>query len=54
MGKDNYEIDYKFISALQHGIPACAGAAVGIDRLIMALLGLRDISLVQSFPAGRL
>lgn len=54
MGKDNYEIDYKFISALQHGIPACAGAAVGIDRLIMALLGLHDISLVQSFPAGRL
>ena len=54
LGKENYEIDYKFINALQHGIPACAGAAVGIDRLIMALLGLKDISLVQSFPAGRL
>ena len=54
MGKENYEIDCKFINALQHGIPACAGAAAGIDRLIMALLGLKDISLVQSFPAGRL
>jgi lysyl-tRNA synthetase class 2 len=54
MGKDSYGIDYKFISALQHGIPACAGAALGIDRLIMALLGLYDISLVQTFPADRL
>lgn len=54
LGKDSCEIDYKFISALQHGIPACAGAALGIDRLIMALLGLHDISLVQTFPADRL
>jgi elongation factor P--(R)-beta-lysine ligase len=54
LGKENYEIDCKFINALQHGIPACAGAAAGIDRLIMALLNLNDISLVQSFPACRL
>lgn len=54
LGKDSYEIDGKFISALQNGIPACAGAALGIDRLIMALLGLHDISLVQTFPAERL
>jgi elongation factor P--(R)-beta-lysine ligase len=54
MGKDCYKIDWKFISALQYGIPACAGAALGVDRLIMALLGLRDISLVQTFSADRL
>jgi len=54
MGKDGYGIDDKFISALRCGIPACAGAALGIDRLIMALLGLHDIRLVQAFPADRL
>lgn len=54
MGKESYEIDTKFITALQHGIPECAGAAMGIDRLIMALLGIDDISKVQTFPFDRL
>jgi lysyl-tRNA synthetase class 2 len=39
---------------LQFGIPECAGVALGIDRLVMALLGSRDISRVQTFPDDRL
>ncbi len=34
--------------------PPCGGMAVGVDRLIMALLGLDHINLVQAFPAERL
>ena len=30
--------------------PACSGAALGVDRLIMALLGLREIAGVIFFP----
>ena len=54
LGKESYEIDVKFITALQHGIPECAGVALGIDRLMMALLGSRDIHMVQAFPDSRL
>jgi elongation factor P--(R)-beta-lysine ligase len=54
MGKEIYEIDTKFINALQSGIPDCAGAAMGLDRLIMALLGIHDIGKVQTFPFDRL
>ena len=54
MGKESYEIDERFISALQRGIPECAGIALGIDRLVMAILGSRDISTVQTFPDDRL
>jgi lysyl-tRNA synthetase class 2 len=53
-GKDAYEIDEKFLEALKAGIPACAGIALGVDRLVMALLGYHDISMVQTFPHWRL
>ncbi|MCX5894874.1 MAG: EF-P lysine aminoacylase EpmA [Proteobacteria bacterium] len=53
-GKELYEIDHKFIQALRDGMPECAGVALGIDRLIMAILGYKDIALVQTFPAERL
>jgi len=34
---------------LKYGLPACAGVAIGIDRLIMKLMDLNDISKVMSF-----
>ncbi|MBA7712825.1 Elongation factor P--(R)-beta-lysine ligase [subsurface metagenome] len=41
--------DEDLIAALAHGMPDCAGVAVGFDRLIMAFLGFPDIRQVQSF-----
>jgi lysyl-tRNA synthetase class 2 len=54
MGKARYPIDANFLNALRSGIPECAGVALGIDRLIMALLGYTDINMVQTFPISRL
>ena len=31
-------IDMRFVAALNHGMPDCAGVAVGIDRLMMVLM----------------
>jgi len=46
-------IDQHLIDALHHGLPDCAGVAVGIDRLLMILTGLQSIDDVQCFPLGR-
>ncbi|WP_246119322.1 EF-P lysine aminoacylase EpmA [Aliikangiella coralliicola] len=43
LGYPKIEIDDTFISALQKGLPDCAGVALGIDRLIMAKLGENNI-----------
>ncbi len=39
-------IDTNLIAALQAGLPDCAGVALGIDRLLMLLMGLDSISMV--------
>ena len=36
--KQPMPIDTRFIASLKHGMPDCAGVAVGIDRLMMVLL----------------
>ena len=46
-------IDKNFIAALNHGLPQCSGVALGVDRLIMLALGIKDISEVQSFSIER-
>ena len=43
----------KLLQAMQHGLPACSGVAVGIDRLLMVLLGADSIDDVIAFPFGR-
>lgn len=45
--------DQQMLCALRHGLPDCAGVAMGVDRLLMALLELDDISSVLAFPASR-
>ena len=42
-------IDENFLAALEQGMPACAGVAVGLDRLLMVLLGKTHIRDVLSF-----
>ena len=36
--------DPGFLDALRRGLPPCAGAALGVDRLVMLLLGKNDIA----------
>lgn len=43
------EVDAAFLAALEHGLPACAGVALGLDRLIMLARGKTDIKEVQTF-----
>ena len=37
-------VDPGFLDALRRGLPPCAGAALGVDRLVMLLLGKDDIA----------
>lgn len=45
-------VDKQFLSALESGLPKCAGIAVGIERLLMVLSGKDDIKEVNTFNLG--
>jgi lysyl-tRNA synthetase class 2 len=49
-GLTEFPADQRLLAALQHGLPACAGVALGVDRLLMLQAGARTISEVLSFP----
>lgn len=49
-GREVYPLDEDFLAALEEGMPACAGIALGIDRFLMVLTGMEDISDVVAFP----
>jgi elongation factor P--(R)-beta-lysine ligase len=42
-------VDEQLLSALERGLPACAGVAMGIERLLMAMLATDDIRDVLAF-----
>ena len=46
-------LDEALLAALAHGMPACAGVALGIDRLLMAMLGADSLQAVLAFDASR-
>lgn len=47
-----YPIDEDFLAALRHGLPDCAGIALGVDRLIMLLVGASRIEEVLWLPVS--
>ena len=49
-GLDLVPLDEPFLAALEHGLPACAGVALGLDRLLMILSGKKNISELMTFP----
>jgi elongation factor P--(R)-beta-lysine ligase len=46
-------VDEQYLASLWHGLPNCAGVALGVDRLLMAMLGTTSISDVLAFPVDR-
>ena len=52
LGRRIMPIDTDLIEALRSGLPACAGVALGMDRLVMMALDARDIREVITFPPG--
>lgn len=45
--------DEAFLAALDAGLPEASGVALGIDRLVMVLTGVRHIDEVLAFPVER-
>lgn len=45
--KTNYPYDWEFVEALQHGLPACSGNAMGIDRVVMLFGNFAEILTVN-------
>jgi elongation factor P--(R)-beta-lysine ligase len=54
LDKPIYPIDERFLAALEEGIPASGGNALGLDRLVMLALGAAHIEDVIAVPASRL
>ncbi len=45
--------DLRYLSALRSGLPECAGVAIGLDRLLMLVVGAASIEDVLAFPVCR-
>jgi lysyl-tRNA synthetase class 2 len=52
-GRPDRSIDERFLAALAHGLPPCAGVALGFDRLVMVAAGAGSIDDVVTFPCER-
>lgn len=52
-GLDRMPMDERLLAALSHGLPDCAGVAVGLDRLFMIAAGESSIDAVMAFPIDR-
>ena len=52
-GKPQISADRHLLAALEHGMPSCAGVALGVDRLLMQLEGADSIAQVMPFSWDR-
>ncbi|MCA9219895.1 MAG: EF-P lysine aminoacylase GenX [Planctomycetales bacterium] len=52
-GKTPLPGDSRLLSAMREGLPACAGTALGFDRLAMVAFGLESVEQVMAFPIDR-
>lgn len=52
-GLGEIPLDEAFLAAHAHGLPDCAGVAVGFDRLVALKLGADNLAAVLPFPAER-
>jgi elongation factor P--(R)-beta-lysine ligase len=52
-GRSEPPIDTSLLDALDHGMPECAGVALGLDRLLMIATGAEPIDAVLSFAIER-
>ncbi len=53
LGHEPVPVDHRFLAALEAGMPESAGVALGVDRLLMAMLDCQDIREVLAFPVDR-
>jgi lysyl-tRNA synthetase class 2 len=53
LGLPEPPVDRRLLAALRAGLPACAGVACGLDRLLMAARGAERIDEVLAFPVER-
>ena len=53
LGRPEMPIDERLLAALECGLPACSGVALGIDRLLMHIVGADHIREVLTFDVGR-
>jgi elongation factor P--(R)-beta-lysine ligase len=49
-----YPVDERFLAALERGLPACAGNALGVDRLVALACGTTSIREVMAFADDEL
>lgn len=53
LGKSHLPTNSRLLAAMRHGLPACAGVAMGVDRLLMVAERCDDITEVIPFPIER-
>jgi lysyl-tRNA synthetase class 2 len=51
-GQSQAPLDENLLAALEHGMPDCAGVALGFDRLVAVALGADRLADAMAFGSG--